>query len=351
VADVDDAQGVVPQVLARPSRRGRIKVVLVAAVVVLAVVTLGLMYWRGTGSTVSVSPIAPAAVLGSDGLPSQIDGQRVYRLADKAEWATLSGGFLLAAYPGFFFGSCVITGGSAATAAPTADKDLLAAGMSCYGAWLSETANSTTNSVTVAPKSPSLATMFMTWGGHAVVLTVHTHDPEAAGCSAARQAQCAAAVVVDSMVWPTVPTEVNGEHVYGSTELGNVEVAGTLKNLPAGFMLGGVVTVENPAVIAAPCADYGSEAEQQLLVTCRPQVAIGGEPIAPDSNFNAVDGQIVVVRVHVNDALAAQCPADVRTACEQAIVVDSVVWTSNPYSAVPISPSTVSPTMQIYTTP
>ena len=336
---------------ARLGPRSRIKVVLIAAVVVLAVMTLGLMYWRSTGSTASVSPTAPAAVMGSDGLPSEIEGQRVYRLADKAEWETLSGGFLLAAYPGYFFGTCPITAWSTATPAPTAEEDLLAAGLPCYGAWLSETANSTANSVTVAPKRPSLATMFMTWGGHAAVWTIHTHDPEAAGCSAASQARCVDAVVVDSLVWPTVPTEADGEHVYGRTELGEMAAAGTLKNLPAGFMLGGVVTVENQAVIGASCADYGPEAEQLLLASCRPQVMIGGEPIAPGSDFNAVDGQIVVARAHVNDAIAAQCPADVRAACEQAIVIDSVVWTSNPYSAVPMAPSTVATTMQIHTTP
>jgi hypothetical protein len=128
----------------------------------------------------------PVAVFGSDGLPAQIDGQRVYRLADKAEWETLSGGFLLAAYPGFYLGTCPPhIGWSAATAAPTADQDPLAAGMSCYGAWLSETTSSYTNAVTVAPKSPSVEAMFMVWGGHAVVLRVHSHDPEAAECSAA----------------------------------------------------------------------------------------------------------------------------------------------------------------------
>jgi hypothetical protein len=133
--------------------------------------------------------------------------------------------------------------------------------------------------------------------------------------------------VVEALVWPTVPTEVNGEHVYSGSEVGSMVVAGTLANLKAGFLLGGVVTVQSPGVMASPCADYGPEAEQQLLATCHPQVWIDDALIAPDSNFGAVNGQIVVVRAHVNDALAAQCPADVRTACEQAVVVDSVVWT------------------------
>lgn len=348
--DVGELPEGLSQAVARPGRRRTIKVGFIAAVVGVTIVAVGLVYWRGIGSTVSVSPSGPIAVFGSDGLPAQIDGQRVYRLADKAEWETLTGGFLLAAYPDLYAGSCPITAWPAVTAAPTADQDLLGAGMRCYGAWLSENTSSNRNAVTVAPKSPSLASMFITWGGHAVVLRVHTHDPEAARCSAAGQAQCAAAVVVEALVWPTLPTEVDGEHVYGRTEVESMEAAGTLTNLKAGFLLGGVVTVQAPGVMAAPCANYGSEAEQQLLATCRPQVLIDGALIAPASNFGAVRGQIVVARVHVNDGRAAQCPADVRTACEQAVVLDSVVWQSNPYSQVPASSNTVPPSQIVNST-
>jgi hypothetical protein len=40
---------------------------------------------------------------------------------------------------------------------------------------------------------------------------------------------------------------------------------------------------------------------------------------------------VVIVRAHVNDPLAADCPSAVRTACEQSLVVESVVWSSKPY--------------------
>jgi hypothetical protein len=318
---------------------------LIVAGAVLAGVGLlgfGLVDSRSNGSAgPSVSPVA----LGADGIPTQIDSQRVYRISEQAEWQNLSGSFLLAAEPGIYFGTCPIPVAQAAvTPATSAETDLLGLGIPCYGAWLSNTTSSNTNDLTVAPKSPSLRTLFITWGGHAVVLRVHTHDPEAAECAAARRARCEAAVVVEALVWPTVPSEVNGEHVYSGTEVGGMEAAGTLTNLKAGFLLGGVVTVQAPGVMAAPCADYGPEAEQQLLATCHPQVWIDGALIAPDSNFDAVNGQIVIVRAHVNDALAAQCPADVRTACEEAIVVESVVWSFGPYSLATETPAVPSPT-------
>jgi hypothetical protein len=50
-----------------------------------------------------------------------------------------------------------------------------------------------------------------------------------------------------------------------------------------------------------------------------------------------MDGRVVVVRAHVAVSLAAQCPADV-IACEQAVVVESVVWSSKPYSTTGSAP-------------
>jgi len=44
-----------------------------------------------------------------------------------------------------------------------------------------------------------------------------------------------------------------------------------------------------------------------------------------------VTGQLVIVRGHVNDPLAAQCSANTQTACQEAFVVESVVWSEGPY--------------------
>jgi hypothetical protein len=38
----------------------------------------------------------------------------------------------------------------------------------------------------------------------------------------------------------------------------------------------------------------------------------------------------IVLRVHVHDSLAADCPADYRERCERAVVVEKVLWTAEP---------------------
>ena len=60
-------------------------------------------------------------------------------------------------------------------------------------------------------------------------------------------------------------------------------------------------------------------------------VTIGGVGVAPKSDFAAITGQIVIVRGHVNDPLAAQCDPQVRSACQSAFVVESLVWSEGPY--------------------
>jgi hypothetical protein len=64
----------------------------------------------------------------------------------------------------------------------------------------------------------------------------------------------------------------------------------------------------------------------------RNSTAIDGADIAPSSELEAMANEVVVVRAHVNDPVASDCPAAVRTACEQSLVVESVVWSSKPYA-------------------
>jgi hypothetical protein len=202
-----------------------------------------------------------------------------------------------------------------------------------------------------APKSSPYDWLYG-WANHAVVLRVHTHDPEAAQCAANERAACEAAVVVEAVVWPTVPSEINGQQVYRGSDLRDLYSAATFTNLSGSFLLGGVVSVTPndwaPGACATP-ADLNA-AGQQLLQECGPTwVAIDMQGIAPASTFDAVDGQVVVVRAHLDDALAAQCPADLLTQCEEAIVVESVIW-SSPYLtprqslAAPTPTATVGPT-------
>ena len=208
-----------------------------------------------------------------------------------------------------------------------------------------------------APKSSPYDLLYG-WANHAVVLRVHTHDPEAAQCAANERAACEAAVVVEAVVWPTVPSAINGEQVYRGSDLRSLYSAGTFGNLSGSFLLGGVVSVAPNDWAAGACATPAdlNAAGQQLLNECGPtEVFIDMAAIAPASNFDAVDGRVVVVRAHLNDALAAQCPADLLTQCEEAIVVESVVWSSNPYALTTPTPAppfpTPTPTTSLTSTP
>jgi hypothetical protein len=264
--------------------------------------------------------------LGSDGIPTQIDGQRVYRVTEQAEWHNLGGSFLLGGYPYFVEMICVPTTAASDALSTPAERDLLTG--NCSGMALASSTGPTTAMPWVAPKSPgldSLDSFIFSWG-RAVVLRVHTHDPEATQCPADERSRCEAAVVVDGVVWPTVPAEINGEHVYRAPD------SATFDKLSSSFLLGGIVAY---ARTDSSCATpFGwTEAEKQLLGACQPRKAmIDGNPIAPLGNFDSADGQMVVVRAHVNDALAAQCPTSDRVSCESAVVVESVVWSANPYS-------------------
>ncbi len=60
---------------------------------------------------------------------------------------------------------------------------------------------------------------------------------------------------------------------------------------------------------------------------------IGGIPLP-------VDPGAVVIRVHAHDPAAAQCAPGIRTACEQALVIEAVVW----QAASAARPSTAAPT-------
>jgi hypothetical protein len=288
---------------------------------------------------------APSPPLDADGIPVQIDGQRVYRISEQAEWQNLSGSFLLAAQmPSGVMPSCFAIRGTGP------EGDLLA--QLCGGWSLGSTTGSSTDIasfVYAAPKSSPYELLYG-WANHAVVSRVHTHDPEAAGCSADKRAACDAAVVVEAVVWPTVPSELDGEHVYRGSDLRSVFSAGTFKDLSGSFLLGGVVWAAPndwaPGACATP-ADLNA-AGQQLLQECGPtQVSIDMAAIAPASNFDAVNSQVVVVRAHLDDPLAAQCPADLLTQCQEATVVESVVWSSNPYPPTTPTPAVAAPTPTI----
>ena len=309
------------------------------AVVVLVAVSLvgvGLALRPSAGPTGPSNPAPAGVVRGSDGIPTSIDGQRVYRIGERTEWQNLSGSFLLAGYATAFTPSCPAPAPTAAPQ-PSAEANLLG--------WCSAIVLATEpitdfsgvaigSLLKVAPRGSEALSGFLTqphWlNGPAIVMRAHTHDPEAGQCAADQQAACEAAVVVEAVVWPTVPTEINGERVFRATDQASFPTSGS-------FLLGGPAI--KPSVMPpCPAPIDKTNAEQQLIPYCY-FLSIDGLGVAPMSQLDEPNGEIVVARVHTHDPLAVQCPADVQTACEASIVVESVVWrsTEDAASAIPTS--------------
>ena len=127
--------------------------------------------------------------------------------------------------------------------------------------------------------------------------------------------------VVESVVWPVIPTEVAGERVYRATD------RPVFAGIEGGFLLGGVFL--KPTVVpSCPAPNEKSAAEQQLVPYC-PIRSVDGLTISPMGSIDAPRFELVVVRVHVNDPLAAECPTAALADCKAAIVVESVVWRSD----------------------
>ncbi len=276
----------------------------------------------GVGSVPSVTsgPASSGVVMGADGIPTQIDGQHVYRVTDQASFPT-SGSFLLAGYGLDFVMACP-TG----LPQPSAEVDLLG---QCGGVELAPHANENPGPglLMLAPQGSSLVGWL---GGPAIVVRVHTHDPEAAQCSSSEQSACEAALVVEAVVWPTVPTQIDGERVYRAADQASFPTSGS-------FLLGGPFTKPE---FMPPCPMQANEttAEQQLIPYCY-ILSIDGLELTPMSNIDEPNGEIVVARVHIDDPLAAQCPASDREECQAGIVVESVVW----HGAKPVTSASPTP--------
>ena len=167
-------------------------------VVVLAAVGLvgvGFVFSRCDASASSSSSLV---CLGSDGIPNQLDGQRVYRVSEQAEWQNLSGSFPLGGYALDEVEACPTM-----LPQPSAEADLLG---QCVGIALASVANE--KQVFGLPMlAPLGSNLLYGWlGGPAIVVRAHTRDPEAAACSADKRAACEAAVVVEAVVWSARPS-------------------------------------------------------------------------------------------------------------------------------------------------
>jgi WD40 repeat protein len=127
--------------------------------------------------------------------------------------------------------------------------------------------------------------------------------------------------VVEAVVWPVVPSEINGVHVYRASD------QASFASLKGSFLLGGLVTYPH---VVPPCPlEAGPPGDGQGLLPYCYWPSIDGLALSPKSSFDEPGNEIVVARVHVNDPAAAECQPSVRAECEAAIIVESVVWRSN----------------------
>ena len=282
---------------------------------VVGLIAVGLAYRPNSVSVVIAEP--SSVVLGSDGIPTQVDGQRVYRVGEKAEWQNLNGSFLLGGYALPSLRMCA----RGMSAPPPAEADLLD---TCYGPGLAVKPNVgglNSDDAWLAPLGSDAVEGWL--DGPPIVVRGHTHDSEAAECEARVRAQCVAAIVVESVVWPVLPTEIRGQRVYRQTDKAAFPTSGS-------FLLGG--PFEKPDVVPpCPMQPGLSTAEQQLIPYCY-ILSVDGLDLAPMSTIDEPKDELVVARVHVNDPEAAKCPSNYWTECQQSIVVESVVWRSNPYT-------------------
>jgi len=289
---------------ARPTwRRLATAVGALAIIATIGVLAAALAYRPTTG---------PAPDSRGAAMPTQIGGERVYLISEAAQWQNLSGSFLLGGYPFRETANCPAR---LETLPPAEDSMLPMCGGLGIGAKLGSDA--TTAGIKVANSGSDA---LEEWLGVPAVARVHTHDPAAAQCAAGNRADCQSALVVESVVWPAIPTDVGGERVYRAADRAAFPTSGS-------FLLGGRVTTPD---YIPPCpAPVGRTAAEQALLSYCTWIDIGGVDVAPMSNFTEPMNELVVARVHIDDPLASQCPEASRADCRAAVVVESVVWRSD----------------------
>jgi hypothetical protein len=314
-----------------PGRRGlwprlALPVTTVAVLTVAALVVSGLLLGPAAGPAVGPGPASSSGVvMGADGIPTQIDGERVYRAVNQASFPT-SGTFLL--------------GGPVTMPDPIppcpmqpnltmGEKDLIPY---CY--WQA------IDGIHVAPKIDTLADL----RNRIVVARVHIGDAEAALCPVTIQVQCKAAIVVEDVVWTggaassnqatnptpvqTTPTSAFSETAGPATPRDQIEPDGaptTLNgqpvyraaNLPttASFLLGGTLTRDSTC--AAPAAPLAKAPGCGYWMV--DGVKVGTMVDLPESLLD----QPVVVQINRSRSLAV-CPGGSCTSAT--LVIAAIVW-------------------------
>jgi hypothetical protein len=251
---------------------------------------------------------SPGAFAGlvTNGLPAHLNGDPVVQLWQQDHWASDGGGFLLAGYKYTLPNPCSGTAGPAASGAQMDGQFI----PTCDVVVLSPTpGNYTQSQQELAPLGAGLLAPIA--DGTAVVIRVHSHDPLATRCSAAGQAACDAALVVDSVAWQgtsgesTTPQtiaysdpvsgtvtagadgaiiDINGTHVYTAGE--------TLPTMGA-FLLSGTVTLDG-----ASCGTYPGQSGPIAWPACGNWLVAGHQMTQTRADLGSLVGHTVVVRVY-----------------------------------------------------
>jgi hypothetical protein len=188
----------------------------------------------------ALSPLLlPAASPAPGGIPTEIDGRRVYRAADKDSFPT-SGSFLLGGVVTMpeFIPPCP------ALPTPGVEDDLIP-----YCWWVA------VDGIRVAPRTADLLSDLRFWS---VVARVHINDSQAGLCPAALRNECTAAVVVEEVVWRAEPV---GSPVPPTQPMPTFSVA------PGG--------------------------SPETVLTPPPSVTPSALPLGPDGIPTSIDGQTV----------------------------------------------------------
>jgi hypothetical protein len=274
------------------------------AIVVLATAWLAVYGQADAGAGfLGVTPV----VLAKDGIPVQVNGERVYRIGESATWKQLTGSFLLA---GWFKIPYSWTPWEL-------DYRYLAPYSGDPG-----TSGSGGDSL---PITPPTSTAFDRWMNDLVVASVHNAAPDEP-CTAEWVRLCGQPLV-DVVVWPAIPTSVGAEHVYRAADSAQFEKLGR------SFLMGGVVGLDSFCDEPNGCP------------------AVDGRGLSSTGAIDLNPGEIAVVRVHLDSDLKWACPLPAgRPECVLPLALDEVVGTYDPYSppyAVAAPPAPTGPILQV----
>lgn len=258
-------------------------------------------------------PASGGTVLGTDGMPTILDGEPVFRVADGQARLASAGStrLLIAGWYSVLHMRCRL-------GIDRPESPLLP---TCSPARLSASREQVQAGLTIVPDGLPISV-------GRVVLRVHTGDARASSCSPPMRDRCEKAIVVDEVVWQDpdpmngryadgIPGEVDGEAVIRPQDLAGTESVGD-----STFLLGGWHGQSR----WFGCGRLGET--HPLLDDCSPEW-IADAPGGPGQILmlaREIPEGPIVIRVHTHDPRSATCPEHERIMCAERLVLDELVW-------------------------